>query len=64
MSLNVAWVRTLRTIVVAGLLIALLGAVLGLVGARESTSMWASDPSGMHSAVPVPQQMLLGSFLG
>jgi hypothetical protein len=51
MSLHVAWVRTLRTIVVAGLLvIALLGAVLGLIGStEESTWMWACHP-GMPSA--------------
>ena len=53
MSFNVAWVRTLRTIVVAGLLvIALLGAVLGLVGATEPTLMWACHP-GMHGAVSI-----------
>jgi hypothetical protein len=64
MSLNVAWVRTLRTIVVAGLLvIALLGAVLGLIGATGPNWMWASDPPGVRSAVPVPQ-MLIGSYLG
>jgi hypothetical protein len=65
MSLNIAWVRTVRTIVVAGLLvIALLGAVLGLIGATGPTWMWASDPPGVRSAVPMPQQVLLGSFLG
>ena len=63
MSLDAGWVRALRTIVVAGLLvIALLGAVLGLIGATGPTWMWASDASG-RSAVPVPQ-MPTGSSPG
>jgi hypothetical protein len=51
MSLNVNWVRTLRTVVIAGLVIALLGAVLGSIGAKESAWNWACD-QGVRGALP------------
>jgi hypothetical protein len=48
------WVRTLRTIVVAALLIAaLLAALLGMIGAAGPNGMWAHDMSG-RSAMPPP----------
>jgi hypothetical protein len=45
MSCNVSWVRMVRTIAVAALLvIALLGAVLGSVGTRGDLWNWAREP--------------------
>jgi hypothetical protein len=51
MSLNVNWVRALRTAVIAGLVIALLGAVLGSIGAKGSAWNWACD-HGVREALP------------
>jgi hypothetical protein len=52
MNFTVGRVRALRTIVIAGLLvIALVGAVLGLIGAAGPHWMWASDHD-MRSALP------------
>jgi hypothetical protein len=51
-SLN--WVRTLRTIVIAAVLVAaLLAALLGMIGAAGPAGMWAHDMDG-RSAMPPP----------
>jgi hypothetical protein len=48
MSASINWVRTLRTIVVAAvLLIALLGAVLASIGMKGPVWLWACEP-GTH----------------
>jgi hypothetical protein len=45
MSAQINWMRTLRTIVVAAvLLIALIGAVLASIGTRAPVWLWACDP--------------------
>lgn len=57
MTPNARWMRTLRTIVVAGLLvIALLGAVLGSIGTRGWN--WAHSPGETTTTPPlVPSGM-------
>ena len=51
MDLEIDWVRTLRTLAVAALLlIALLGAVLGSIGLTSPVWNWACDPSARESA--------------
>jgi hypothetical protein len=61
MSWNVSWVRALRAIVMAGLLIALIYAVLGSIGLRGHPRSWperavAPDPaSGMTFGTTVPR---------
>jgi hypothetical protein len=51
---RIDWARTLRTLLVAGaLLIALLAAVLGLIGASGPADMWAvGADSTLPSRVP------------
>ena len=52
------WAHTLRTLFVAGVLvIALLAAVLGLIGATGPAGMWAHDTSERSA---VPAQALMG----
>jgi hypothetical protein len=53
MSLKLNWVRTLRTVVIAGLVVALLGAVLGSIGAKGSAGNWACD-HGARETLPKP----------
>jgi hypothetical protein len=53
MSMKLNWVRTLRTVVIAGLVVALLGAVLGSIGAKGSAWNWACD-HGVRGALPKP----------
>jgi HAMP domain-containing protein len=49
-----SWARTLRMLLVAGVLvIALLAAMLGLIGATGPIDMWAHD-AGERSAAPPP----------
>jgi hypothetical protein len=64
MSWNVSWVRALRTIVVAGLLVGLLWAVLGSIGTTGHLWSWAdgfsapdspSPASGMKLGTTVPR---------
>jgi hypothetical protein len=52
---RINWARTLRTLLVAGVLvIALLAAVLGLIGATGGPAgMWAHD-AGARNAAPPP----------
>jgi Na+/citrate or Na+/malate symporter len=53
MSAKINWVRTLRTIVVAAvLLIALLGAVLASIGTKAPVWLWACDPATFGAAMP------------
>ncbi len=53
MSANVDWVRTLRAIVIAAVLLtALLGAVLASIGAGAPVWLWASDPVTRGTALP------------
>ena len=53
MSARVNWVRTLRTIIVAAvLLIALIGAVLASIGTKAPVWQWACDPATLGAALP------------
>jgi hypothetical protein len=52
MSASINWARTLRTIVVAAvLLIALLGAVLASIGMKGPEWLWACEPGTPHGPV-------------
>jgi hypothetical protein len=48
MITNPSWGRTLRTILVAVLWIALLGAVLGSIGTRDHLGKWAKAPDAVE----------------
>jgi hypothetical protein len=53
MSARVNWVRTLRTIIVAAvLLIALIGAVLASIGTKAPVWQWACDPATPRAEMP------------
>jgi hypothetical protein len=55
MDLNIDWVRSLRTLAVAALLvIALLGAVLGSIGLTSPVWNWACDRGAHESALAPP----------
>ena len=52
MSVRINWVRTLRAIVVAAvLLIALIGAVLASIGTKGPGWLWACGPSDIRSGL-------------
>jgi hypothetical protein len=52
MSARINWVRTLRTIILAAvLLIALIGAVLASIGTRAPVWQWACDPATLGAAL-------------
>jgi hypothetical protein len=59
MSWNVSWVRTLRMIVVVGLLVALLWAVLSSIGTRNHP--WSSP--GSADAPGTPRQPATGMMI-
>jgi hypothetical protein len=59
MSWNVSWLRTLRMIVVAGLLLALLWAVLSSIGTRGQP--WGSP--GSADAPKTPRQPATGMMM-
>ena len=51
MSVRINWVRTLRAIVVAAvLLIALIGAVLASIGTKGPVWLWACGPATFGAA--------------
>jgi hypothetical protein len=53
MNAKINWVRTLRAILVAGvLLIALIGAVLASIGTKAPVWLWAFEPSTHGVALP------------
>jgi hypothetical protein len=53
MIARIDWVRTLRAIVVAAvLLIALIGAVLASIGTKAPVWLWACDPVTRGAALP------------
>jgi hypothetical protein len=51
MSLNVSWMGALRAVIVAGLLLALLCAVLGSIGLKTQPWSW-HDSAGSPDASP------------
>jgi hypothetical protein len=52
MNASIDWVRTLRTILVAAvLLIALIGAVLASIGIKGPAWLWACEPGTSHGSV-------------
>jgi hypothetical protein len=62
MSWNVSWVRALRTVFVAGLLLALVGAVLSSIGLKTQPWSWhdnagapETSPSGMTFGTTGPR---------
>jgi len=54
MSARINWVRTLRAIVVATvLLIALIGAVLASIGTKAPVWLWAGETGTRGAALPL-----------
>ena len=52
MTARTNWVRTLRTIILAAvLLIALIGAVLASIGTNAPVWQWACDPATLGAAL-------------